>query len=58
MKIHIDTAGMNDKEIVVAVLTEICKYIAVKPKKRTAKEIRYSNRQTEKKNKIKKKFKR
>lgn len=58
MEIHIDTAGMNDKEIVVAVLTEICKYINVKPKKRKAKEIRSDNRQTENKNKIKKKYKR
>lgn len=58
MEIHIDTQDMSEKEIIVAVLTEICKHIPQKPKKKKAKEIRQSNRQTEKRHKVKEKWKR
>ena len=55
-EIHIETAGMSETEKTVALLTEICKHIKLRPKKQKAKEIRYNNRENSKKNRIKKKW--
>lgn len=56
--IHVDFVGLDKQEQIVALVTELCKCLDVKPKKRKAKEIREANRKTERERKKNKKYRR